>query len=216
MKITQQLLEQFYDYYRNRNFQPDTITNYKRDMSLFLQLFYTRGLSEVEEISLPLIEEWRTQLRNTPTPKKSIHYGVKPYLSEATIQGKVQAVKKFLEYVNESYNIGMNCQKIKVPKVRYISHDYFEEGEVENIVDIVRTTEKSLINRIRSELLVVLGFTTGMRVSEMLSLKVREVLNGEICVLGKGQKERYISFLPYCQELLRDYISIRKKPLPRA
>ena len=79
----------------------------------------------------------------------------------------------------------MDYRKIKVPKVHYQHMDYFEKDEVEKIISTIKETEKHRINRIRSELLVVLGFTTGMRISEMLRLKVREVLKGEICILGK-------------------------------
>lgn len=109
----------------------------------------------------------------------------------------------------------MDYRKIKVPKVYSQHYDYFEEDEIEQILDSVRISEKYLINRVRSELIVVLGFTTGMRLSEMLSLTVRQVLSGSISVLGKGKKERFINFLPICQDLLKKYLEIRKQPTPR-
>lgn len=54
----------------------------------------------------------------------------------------------------------MEHSKIRVPKVRYERHECFEEDEVKKIVSTVRKSEKYVINRIRSELLIVLGFTT--------------------------------------------------------
>ena len=216
MEITQNLIKNFLDYYRNQNLKKDTILNYERDFNQFFRLFYQRGFRNVEEIKMPIIEERRNQLRATPTPKKSIYYGKKATLSERTIQTKIQALKKFLEYTNDVYEIGMDYRKIKVPKVHYQHMDYFEKDEVEKIISTIKETEKHRINRIRSELLVVLGFTTWMRISEMLRLKVREVLKGEICILGKWDKERYVSFQPFAQNLLKLYLKERQKPLPRA
>ena len=160
MEITQNLIKTFLDYYRNQNLKKDTILNYERDFNQFFRLFYQRGLRNVEEIKMPIIEERRNQLRATPTPKRSIYYKQKSFLSERTIQTKIQALKKFLEYVNDVYEIGMDYRKIKVPKVHYQHMDYFEKDEVEKIISTIKETEKHRINRIRSELLVVLGFTT--------------------------------------------------------
>lgn len=160
MEITQNLIKNFLDYYRNQNLKKDTILNYERDFNQFFRLFYQRGFRNVEEIKMPIIEERRNQLRATPTPKKSIYYGKKSFLSERTIQTKIQALKKFLEYANDVYEIGMDYRKIKVPKVHYQHMDYFEKDEVEKIISTIKETEKHRINRIRSELLVVLGFTT--------------------------------------------------------
>ena len=50
----------------------------------------------------------------------------------------------------------MNFRKIKVPKVRSQHHDFFEVNEIGKIIETIRTSEKYLINRIRSELLVIL------------------------------------------------------------
>ena len=216
MEITQHLITGFLNYYRNQNLKKDTILNYERDFNQFYKLFYQQGLRSVEEIRMPIIEERKNQLRATPTPKKSIYYGKKSFLSERTIQTKIQALKKFLEYTNDVYEIGMDYRKIKVPKVHYQHMDYFEEDEIQKILTSIRESEKHHINRIRSELLVVLGFTTWMRISEMLRLRVREVLKGEICILGKWDKERYISFQPCAQNLLKRYLQEREKPLPRA
>lgn len=63
--------------------------------------------------------------------------------------------------------------------------------------------------------MVVLGFTTWMRLSELLKLKVREVLSGSISILGKGRKERFVSFQPICQDLLWEYLRLRGQPIPR-
>lgn len=215
MKITVELVEEFLNYYRNQNLKPDTIKNYERDFWEFLGLFSQKWELELENINMKIIEEWRTILRTTKTPKKSVYYGKKEFLSERTIQCKIQAVKKFLEFMNEIYDVWMNFRKIKVPKVRSQHHDFFEVNEIGKIIETIRSSEKYLINRIRSELLVVLWFTTGLRLSELLKLKVSEVLNWRTTIVWKWDKERFMWFVPESQNLLKIYLEEREKVLPR-
>nr|DAJ27351.1 MAG TPA: integrase [Bacteriophage sp.]DAX26895.1 MAG TPA: integrase [Caudoviricetes sp.] len=42
MKITKQIMEEFLNFYRNQNFQNDTIENYRRDFTEFMRLFIRR------------------------------------------------------------------------------------------------------------------------------------------------------------------------------
>jgi hypothetical protein len=42
MKLTKQIMEEFLNFYRNQNFQNDTIENYRRDFSEFMRLFIRR------------------------------------------------------------------------------------------------------------------------------------------------------------------------------
>ena len=61
MEITQNLIKNFLDYYRNQNLKKDTILNYERDFNQFFRLFYQRGLRNVEEIKMPIIEKRRNK-----------------------------------------------------------------------------------------------------------------------------------------------------------
>lgn len=42
-------MEEFLNFYRNQNFQNDTIENYRRDFTEFMRLFIRRWYSEIEE-----------------------------------------------------------------------------------------------------------------------------------------------------------------------
>jgi hypothetical protein len=54
--------------------------------------------------------------------------------------------------------------------------DYFTLPELYKIVKAIDKTEKYEINRTRLKLIVLIGFTTGLRLAEILSLKVYQVL----------------------------------------
>lgn len=108
----------------------------------------------------------------------------------------------------------MDPRLIKVPKVRSQHMDFFEEEELEKIRTSIQKTEKYPIARIRAELFAVMAFSSGMRISEMVKVKVKDVLNGQVNIIGKGDKERVVFFTPECKSLLKKYLKLRQQPLP--
>lgn len=63
-----------------------------------------------------------------------------------------------------------------MPPAKSKRMDYFTLPELYKIVQTIDNTEKYEINRTRLKLIVLIGFTTGLRLAEILSLKVYQVL----------------------------------------
>lgn len=63
-----------------------------------------------------------------------------------------------------------------MPQAKSKRMDYFTLPELYKIVQAIDNTEKYEINRTRLKLIVLIGFTTGLRLAEILSLKVYQVL----------------------------------------
>lgn len=53
---------------------------------------------------MKMIEDWMTQLNKTKTPRTSMYYSIKPFISPSTIQSKITAVKSFLRYMNSIFD----------------------------------------------------------------------------------------------------------------
>lgn len=214
MKITKKLVNEFLEYSKNRNLSKDTIWNYKRDLNDFLLFFHRYNHYDVEEITIKFIELYKSSLRKKKINSRSIYYGENKYLCDRTIQWKIQPIKSFLYFMNVVYNIGMNYAYIKVPRADSKHMDYFEVEDLEKIRNAIRKVEKSPINRIRQELLMVLSFTSWMRLSEMLKLKVEDVMKWKTNIVWKNKKERPVYFNEQCKELLSEYLRLRKQPSP--
>ena len=96
--------------------------------------------------------------------------------------------------------------------------DYVEsitETEFQIFMNFIWDYEKYRINALRSQLLVNIGYTSWMRLSEMLSLTVNEIRKWETRIIGKGNKARWVFFTPSTEKLLENYIEEREKPIPR-
>lgn len=107
MKITNKLLLERLQHLENNQYSENTIENYFTDVKLFLEyLKHKNTITTVssDDLTLLEIENRKTTLSKTLTPKTSIYYTVRPTISQSTIQSKLTAIKSFLKYLNYYYD----------------------------------------------------------------------------------------------------------------
>ena len=216
MKITNALLIERMQYLENKAFAPTTIEWYFTDVKLFLERLKNDIGTTIssEKITLIEIEKRKTVLLNTITPKNSIYYTVRPTISQWTVYWKLTAIKSFMKYLNYFYDEWLDYRKIELKKCK---SDYIEsitETEFRLFMNFIGNYEKYKINALRSQLLVNIWYTSGLRLSEMLSLKIKDIKQKEIRIKWKWNKIRRVFFTPSTEELLDEYILEREKPIP--
>lgn len=218
MKITNELILGRMQHLENNQYASTTIESYFTDLKLFLE-FLKHEIQvttvELEEITLVRIEEWKTTLNKTLTPKTSIYYMKRTTISQATIQSKLTAIKSFMKYMNYFYGEGIDYRKIETKRIKSEYIECLTEEEFNIFQSFIGDYEKYRINALRMQLLCNIGYTSGLRLSEMLNLKVDEVRAGESRILGKGHKTRWVFFTNSTEELLSEYLEERRKPIPR-
>jgi site-specific recombinase XerD len=127
----------------------------------------------------------------------------------------VQNVKNFVKFLNMIYETWINYNLIASPKFHCQHMDFLEEYEVKLLLDYVWKTEKYDINRLRSQLLIQLWYTTWMRLSEMLNLEVEQFENDHFNIIWKWDIERTVFITENTKNLLYQYLDVREQPLPR-
>ena len=118
-------------------------------------------------------------------------------LNAKTISKKLSAIRSFVNYLNEN---GMKVllradESIKVAKTlpKPISHEH-----------IMEALEKASL---QERVLVLMLYTLGLRISELSSLKIEDIGNEWIRIIGKGNKERDIPLLESVKKLIDEYLS---------
>ena len=217
MKITNNLLIERMERMENKPFSDTTIERYFMNFKLFME-WWNRNIGTTmssKNLTLREIEKRKTALNKMPAWKTSIYYTKWTTLSQQTIQGKLTAIKSFLKYLNYYYDEGMDYRKIELKKCK---SDYIEsitETEFELFMNFIGNYEKYKINALRSQLLVNIWYTSWLRLSEMLSLKVGDIQKKEIRITWKGNKTRRVFFTPSTENILENYLEERAKPIPR-
>jgi len=117
-------------------------------------------------------------------------------LNPKTISKKLSAIRSFVQYLNSNgFKIKtLSDDTVKISKTlpKPIAHKYIKEA-------------LSLANELES-LVVVMLYTLGLRISELQNLKLKDIDNEWVRVLGKGSKQRDIPLLSISKELLDTYL----------
>ncbi|NOH17269.1 tyrosine-type recombinase/integrase [Clostridium cochlearium] len=99
----------------------------------------------------------------------------------------------------QGYNIRVKVKELKIFNKPY-SEDILSNGEVERILKYAKIADDK-----RAVAIVTILYLTGMRVSELLSLKLYDIAD-TVMVCGKGDKYREIFISPKAIKAINDYI----------
>ena len=186
-------IDKFAKYLSNERRYPDTTVNsYKRDLELYSIYLKDNELS-YKDLS-------RDEIRNF------LKYLDDRKLSKSTVSRILSALRHFYNYLIIINVVKANPYKmISNPKKDKKMPNFLQYDELEKIIDSIElNTELDIRNRLIVELL----YATGLRVSELTSLKMKNISfkEKEIRVIGKGGKERIVYYGDYAADILKKYL----------
>ena len=156
---------------------------------------YENTLNEVEEESHYYEEDGKIILDITPLRLKNVNN------SKKTISKKLSAVRSFVKFMREQEEVQIKLigdSVIKVPKTLPKPID-------ENIIDeILRYAS------VQESLIITLLYGLGLRISELSTLKLTDISEEWVQVLGKGNKVREIPLLKSLYEQIENYKKIEQ------
>ena len=121
------------------------------------------------------------------------------HLNPKTISKKLSAIRSFVTYLNrdEMRYVLEADESVKVAKTlpKPIAHAH-----------IVEALQKG---ELEERLVVVMLYTLGLRVSELASLKLSDISQEWIRVLGKGNKDRDIPLISSTNALIKEYLTLK-------
>ncbi len=183
-----------------RGFSKNTVNSYKRDLEKFFR-FIKKTFFEVseEDTSLFIKEE----LKNGISPR--------------SIARRISALKSFYKFLIYSGKLKNNpLTFISQPKLWKTLPEYLTSDEVEKLLnapDIKKTLG------IRDKAMFELMYATGLRVSELINLKISNFIEppGILLIKGKGGKERIVPISETAKKWLKIYLhEVREKMLKKA
>ena len=183
MNIDNGLIYEWVKYLKNRDFSEVTISSYVSNFKLFINWMRVEQkrfeISE-KDIKIRMIENWKSYLQGVSVPKTSIYYGIKSTLSLGTIQSKITPIRSFLKFLNNMYECGIPYRSIETKKIKSDYITTVTQSEFDSFLGFIGNYEKYKINCLRSQLMCNIGYTSGLRLSEMLSLRVEDVFKKEV------------------------------------
>ncbi|MGH9689117.1 MAG: tyrosine recombinase [Candidatus Acidiferrales bacterium] len=220
-----ELIGKFIDYLRyERNFSPDTIREYRRDMQQFAAFITPPG-----EKTLPLEQIDHRVLR------EYVGFMYDRKLEKASVARRLASMRTFFKFcVREKYVKQNPARLIATPKLPKRIPEIPTAEEMNGFLDemarggLTRRTKARrkakgaerkeapvtiVVKRDRA--ILELLYAAGIRVSELVGLNLQDVdrAGQMLRVLGKGRKERVVPYGTKAQEALEAYWPVREQLL---
>ena len=186
------------DNYRNylifeRRMSKNTTSSYIRDLEGYKEFLENeRKINSTLDISKKDIESYLEFLSNN-------NY------TTTSLARKLTAIKNFHKYLFATGVVNVDESiTIERPKLRKSLPNVLTIDEVDNLLNVKTITPFDYRNKAMLELL----YGTGLRISEMLDLKLTDV-DFENCIVrcyGKGSKERIVPIGEYIIDSLNNYL----------
>lgn len=180
-----------------------TAENYHLYLDRFVEF---GGDIKVENINPELIRKYRLWLNRY----KNMH---DDELAMITQSYHLIALRGFLGYLSKRGIRTLTPEKIELPKVNRKQVSFLDKDEIERLVE---TFSSKKLSGLRDKALVELLFSSGLRVSELVSLN-RDNINTkrrEFTVRGKGQKDRPVFISQRASDMIEEYLQKRADNLP--
>lgn len=131
-------------------------------------------------------------------------------LSVSTILRRLASTKSYFLFLNEEGIKELHLPHIDAPKKPKRIPCVISEEEVDSLLE---APDMKTDTGIRDRAMLELMYGSGLRVSELLSLKTKNVnaVNGFISVIGKGDKERSVPVSHFALSYLEKYMSGPRK-----
>jgi integrase/recombinase XerD len=205
MKLTE-VFEQYIIDLENRGRAQGTIGIRRRVVDgLLIRWLSERAVTDIEQVTLPLLRQFVNYLINSDSEKRFPGASIKGRLAPSTIDGYVTIVKTFFNWcVDEELLSASPARRVQGPKVPEKVTKTFADDQLARLFGVCDAETKL---GFRNYVIVVLLLDTGMRVSELVGLRLSDVKPRYVMVHGKGQKEREIGLHPEAGKLLWKYIA---------
>lgn len=177
-------IEKFLRYKKKiKGFSEHSLTTYR------LNLLEAVEIMEIENINDEMILQmmpYRIKIANN---------------NKKTIAKKISIVRSFVKFLKESgYKIKLlNDESVKTPKT------------LPKPVDFIHIKEALKFADEEEELIVLLLYGFGLRISELSNLKIKDIKNEWIRVVGKGDKTRNIPVLPIVKSKINSFLEKNRR-----
>lgn len=181
----------FLSYLENeKNYSELTIINYRKDLFEFYDFLNEKDLKLVvkEDIKNYLKELFDSNNKSS------------------TVSRKISTLKSFYKFMKLKGYVSINpAVNIKYPKKEKNLPNYVPYNELEDILSVSKSGDFGE----RNNLIIELLYSTGVRVSELVNIKLSDIDYEErkIRILGKGSYERFVFYGDVAEDLLNKYIN---------
>ncbi len=184
----------------------NTIRNYRNTLERMANFFESIKIFKTKDIDLIAVNRYRQYLsQQTSIRKNSLALKSQSY--------QIVVFRSFLKYMLKQGHLVLNPDNLELPRTRMRRIEFLSEQEIKKLVHTIMTDSSvSTVQRKRNQAIILTIFGSGLRLSEVLSLKKSDISNQDnrLIIQGKGGKVRTTFLSPYSREAIQEYLLERK------
>lgn len=192
------LIQKFIEYLEyEKGYSKKTIISYEKDLELFNKYLKENNIKEIKNIEYNVIRKYLSYLHDNKYESTSV-------------SRKISALRSFFKYnIKEKVITNNPMTLISNPKKEKKLPKYLNYEEIEKLLNSIEMNKKE---GIQERLIIELLYSTGIRVSELVNIKIKDIKikENQINILGKGNKERIVLFGEKAKEIIKIYLNAYK------
>lgn len=184
---------------KNRRYSLHTIKAYESDLMQLQQYLQVQYEIKIGEANSSSLRSWVIDLLETGTQNKSVNR-------------KISTLKSFYKFLLKEGQVFSNpTDKLISPKVSQPLPHFIRESEMDNLLDEFHF--ENSFKGIRDKMILELLYFSGIRLSELINLQLKDVdlSESQIKVIGKRNKERIIPLHRMLLSAISSYLIEREK-----
>ncbi|WP_040402143.1 site-specific tyrosine recombinase XerD [Alkalibacillus haloalkaliphilus] len=199
--LMKDIMQDFLHFLRiEKGLADNSISSYERDLRQYIT--YLQVEEKIESISDVERQHVRGLLNQMKEQGKS----------SASISRMISTLRSFHQFIVREHQISIDpTLHIERPKKERHLPKVLSNEEVERLLEVSGEKPIELRNKAMFETL----YATGLRISELLSLKIDDLhlLMGFVRIVGKGGKERIVPLGKPAQDAIQAYVDYGRDPL---
>jgi len=192
------LIKEYLDYLEyERKYSIHTVDSYDKDITDFKGFLIINKIASFAKVDYDLVRDYMVDLYKKKYNNKTISRHI----------SSLRNFYKFLLYNNYVKDNPFNL--VTNPKIEKKLPNFLYYNDLEKIMEVPDQNEQI---GLRDELILELLYATGVRVSELVNIKINDIDFSEkqIRIFGKGKKERIVLFGEKALELINKYLDTRE------
>lgn len=192
-------LERFISYLSlEKRFSKHTIIAYEGDLTQFRDYLVTQyQLEDFSQVSHFIIRSWAVSL-------------IEQGLDTRSVNRKLTCLRTFYRFLMKNQLVTKNpMQKVQAPKNSTKLPEYLEDQKMDQLLE--PKLDDTSFEALRNNLIIDFFYRTGVRLSELINIKINDVnlYNLTVTVLGKRNKMRQIPLTNKFKVLIQKYLVAR-------
>jgi integrase/recombinase XerD len=194
------LLDAFLDYARvERGLSRNTVESYARDLSGFGQFLDAEGIADFEAVDLAVVSHWlRTLAERGLSPRSAARH--------------LSALRGLMRFLVREEEIQRDPTRLAArPK---LGRRLPRPLPVEQVLQLIEAPDVETSRGLRDRAMLSLMYSSGLRVSELIGMKLRDVdlARGVLSAFGKGGKQRMVPIGEVALAHLQAHLAAQRPP----